>query len=1148
MKKKRIGAPVPIRALAKLWKIMRLSVFFLLLFVAQTFATVTYSQQTRLTLKMQGAKVIDVLGKIEDESQFYFLFNQKLVDVERRVDVDAKNESVEKILNGIFGNTNVSYLVKDRQIVLTTADLNFSANQQQQKSVSGKVTDSTGSPLPGVSVVVKGTTTGNITDANGNYSLSNIPENATLQFSFVGMKGQEIAVGGKTVINVTLAEDAIGIEEVVAIGYGTMKKSDLTGSVTQVKAEELERVTISSVQQALQGRAAGVQVSQGSSMPGGGISIRVRGSNSIQSNNEPLYIVDGFPIMANSSAIPSGDKSNSVSENPLASLNPSDIESLEILKDASATAIYGSRGANGVILITTKRGKEGQSDVQFEASYGIQQVTRLYDVMNAKQFIRAANEYAIGQQTNLPFPDNKPVAPYSPDTDTDWQKEIYRIAPVKQYQITAQGGDKLTRYSLSAGYFNQEGVVKNSGFERFSLRINGDKRIGKKLEVSNSLLVSRIYNDRVPTEGDNNQNAGPTNSALLYRPTLPVFNPDGSYTQAGRDGSIELINSQLENPVAALNEIDNLMTKDDILGNLSIQFEPVDGLFLKSSLGTSISHSRRDLYASRLSNRGGRGSNGLAIISRANIQSFLNENTITYIKDFGLHRINLLGGFTLQKEIGMRDQMSNTQFPNDITKQNDIGAGTQEGGPNISSTKWNWSMASYLTRLNYVYRNRYLATFTFRADGSSKFGKGNKWASFPSAAIAWRMNEEDFIRNLDFFSNLKLRTSWGVTGNSEIGSYQSLSRFGLTTYSFNNWEESAFYPNSIANPNLKWETTTQYDIGIDIGFMDNRVAVEADYYQKFTEDGLMGVTLPYNSGFNTATMNLAKVENKGLELTFRAEPFIGDFKWDIAVNYSRNRNEVTDLSGIGPIYGANVSSDFKWANATVVQEGHPMGMFYGFRIGGVFEDDNDIQMWQNGLQVGTASPGDYKYFDVIEDGKLNNDDREFIGNPHPDFIAGITNNFSYKNFDLSVFIQGAYGNDVLNVNKWQLYGGGFETNKAVEWYEKRWTPDNTKAEWPRFGRNNPVGSNIESWAIEDGSFLRLKSLVLGYNIPPGKINWIRRARIQLSGDNLLLLTKYSGYDPDVNTMMGGGSNYTLGIDNGAYPSARVFKLGVSINF
>lgn len=1022
----------------------------------------------------------------------------------------------------------------------------------QQKELTGTVVDARGETMPGVNVIVKGTTIGTTTSIDGKFTLS-VPASAqTLVISFVGMKSQEINIGSNTTFSIIMESEALGVDEVVVIGYGTVRKSDLTGSVTSIKAEELEAVTLNSMQHALQGRAAGVQVSQGSSMPGGGISIRVRGSNSINSSNEPLYVVDGFPIMANDDAIPAGNTGNTVSANPLASLNPSDIESIEILKDASATAIYGSRGANGVILISTKRGKVGESTFSFEASYGIQEAVRLYDVMNADQFIEMANERAENSGGEIPFPDNRPVAPYAPDTDTDWQKEIYRIAPVQQYQVIAQGGTQETRYAMTAGYFNQQGVVKGSGFERFNLRINGDKKIGN-LNIGNSLLISRVINNRVETEGTNNQNAGPTNAAILYRPTIPIKTAEGDYTYIGNHGSDVLQGGDQENPVASIDEIDNVLTKDDILGNMFVEYELIENLTIKTSIGANIMHSSRDYYATRLTHRGGRGDNGLAIIAKRDIQSYLNENIVNYSKTVNNHRINALGGYTIQKEIIKGNYMSNSQFPNDITKENNIGGGTREGGPNISSFKREWSMVSYLGRLNYVFNDKYLATFTIRADGSSKFGADNKWATFPSAALAWRAFEEDFIKDLGIFSNLKLRTSWGITGNSEIGSYRSLARFGLNTYAFEGNEQSAFYPNSISNPELKWETTTQYDVGMDIGVLNNRLTLEADYYHKLTEDGLLNVTLPYNSGFDGATMNLAKIENWGLEFTLHASPYIGEFKWDISANFSLNRNEITDLAGIGPIWGANVSGDFKWSNATKVEEGYPMGIFWGYKYGGVFDDQADIDSWEGGFQGAAAGqdaavPGDIKFYDTNGDGERSAADREMIGNPHPDFIGGITNNFSYKDFDLTIFLQGSYGNDVLNVNKWQLFSdGGGSYNKTVERHENRWTPENPTAEWSRYGQSQSVSNNVISWVIEDGSFLRVRSIVLGYNLPVGNLDWIQKARVYISGDNLFLFTKYDGYDPDVNTMMGEG-NYSLGVDNGSYPGARVIKLGFNVIF
>ena len=1031
----------------------------------------------------------------------------------------------------------------------------------QSITVTGTVTSSEeNSSLPGVNIVVKGSTIGTITDIDGKYTIEVPGSESVLAFSSVGYTAQEEIVGQRNTINVSLETDMVALEELVVVGYGSVKKSDLTGSVASVKAEQIENLTINSVQQALAGQAPGVAVGTGSAMPGGGVSIRIRGSNSVSSNNEPLYVIDGFPIVANSGEVPSGNKGNTVVSNPLANLNPNDIESMEILKDASATAIYGSRGANGVILITTKTGTAGKTNVTLDTYYGMQDVQRLYDVLDAPQFIQAANERAAETGGEIPFPNGTDW--YTGDVNTDWQQEVFRTAPIQNHQLSITSGNDKSRLAVSLGYFDQQGIVKESGFQRYSLRVNTDTKLGNFFTVGTNLMVSRVLNNRVPTEGHNNQNAGPTNAALFYRPTLPVRNPDGTYAQGGADGSPALQSGERENPVAQLYEIDNELTKDNILANAFANFQIIDGLNLRSSVGINLSNAKRNYYATRFTNRGGRGNDGLAIIADAQGQNVLNENTLTY--DFGIgdaHRFNALVGYTIQKEITARSSMQNTNFANDITRFDNIGAGTREGGPNISSSKRDWRMVSYLARLNYVLLDKYLFTATVRSDGSSKFGKENKWATFPSAALAWRISEEQFLSSANWLTNFKLRASWGKTGNSEIGSYRSLPRFNSVSYSYGGALVPAFFPNQIANPDLKWETTTQTNFGVDLGFFNNRLTVVADYYDKLTEDLLLGITLPYNTGYTNATTNLGKVKNWGYELGIGGDIFVSKFRWHMDFNLSHNRNEVSDLGDLGTIFGSNVSGDFKWRNATMVTEGQPMGVFYGFRTGGVFRDWEDVQTWQDGFMYNAedpskgAQPGDRKFYDIPDpetgetDGKLTVDDREIIGNPHPNFIFGWNNNFAYKNFSLNMFWQGAVGHDVLNVNRWQLFSDGVGSNNiAVERYIDRWTPENPDATWPRFGNPTPVSENIQDWVLEDGDYFRLRNITFSYNLPTLNINWLQKARIYVSGDNLILLTDYTGYDPDVNTMMGGGSNYTLGIDNGAYPSSRVYKAGINLTF
>ena len=1040
--------------------------------------------------------------------------------------------------------------------------LGFSSMVKAQDiTITGMVTSSEDqSTLPGVNIVVKGTAIGTITDLDGKYSLDVSGTESILVFSSVGFVTQEITVGSQTVIGMVLRIDIAALEEVVVIGYGTVRKSDLTGSVSSIKAEQIATLTINSVQQALAGQVPGVAVSTGTAMPGGGISIRIRGSNSISSNNEPLYVIDGFPVFSNSQSIPSGNKGNTVLSNPLATLNPNDIESIEVLKDASATAIYGSRGANGVILITTKTGIRGKTNVTIDAYYGVQQVQKLYDVLEAPEFIIAKNERALETGGEIPFPDGTDF--YTGDVNTNWQDEIYRTAPVQNYQVSVLSGNDKSRTSFSLGYFDQQGIVKSSGFQRFSTRLNTDYNIGNKLNIGGNISFARIINNRVPTEGTNNQNAGPTNVALFQRPTLPIFNPDGTYTQMGVDGSSALQGGQKENPIAQINEIENVLKKDDFFGNVYFTYDILPGLKWKSSVGVNLSNSKRNYYASRLTNRGGRGLGGRATISDAQVESILNENTLSYEKSFGqIHRINAVAGYTIQKETTTRSSMDNTKFPNDITKTNDIGAGTQEGGPGIWSSKADWRMVSYLARVNYVLMDKYLFTATVRSDGSSKFGVDNKWATFPSAAVAWRVSEEGFMQGTGgWLSDMKIRASWGQVGNSEIGSYRSLSTFNTVSYSYGGTIVSAFYPNRIGNPALVWETTEQTNIGVDIGFIDNRITFTFDWYDKMTDMLLLDITLPHNTGHGSAQSNFGNVANRGYEVAIGADIFVNTFKWRSDFNLSHNVNEVTNLGELGRIFGANVSGDFKWNSASMVTEGEPMGVFYGFRTGGVFKDWEDVQTWQNGFMYNAddpdkgAQPGDRKYYDIPDeetgevDGELTVDDREIIGNPHPDFIFGFTNTFSYNNWSLNVFLQGASGHDVLNVNRWQLYTDGGGENIEAERHAQRWTPENTDAKWPRYGNPTPVSENIQDWVLEDASYVRIRNITLSYNFPMQNVDWMEKMRIYLATDNPVLITKYSGYDPDVNSMMGGGRNTSLGIDNGSYPSARVYKLGLNFTF
>ena len=805
---------------------------------------------------------------------------------------------------------------------------------QQQKSVSGRVTDSANSPIPGVSVVVKGTTAGTITDGNGNYSLNNVPENATLQFSFVGMKSQEIAVGGKSVVNVRLEDETIGLEEVVAVGYGTVRKSDLTGSVTRVGAEDLQKAPTLSMETALQGRAAGVLVTQASSAPGGGISVRIRGGNSIQGGNEPLYVIDGIPVYNNNNEVnPGGGQFNELrtAPNALASLNPSDIESMEVLKDASATAIYGSRGANGVVLITTKRGKSEQSKVEFDAYYGIQNITKEVDVLNSSELMKWANEGALNAGQSVVFTEEQ-IA--NPAYNTNWQKEILREdAPVSNYQLTLSGGSKQVTYNVSGNYYNQDGIIQKSGFDRYSLRMNLEANVKDWLKIGESFSYARTLNDQAFEGGSGNANSSALFSALAYIPMLPVYNETtGNYSRR-EDGIVPGYSPyNRRNPVQLVNEITDQTIGDRILGNFYVDVEPIDGLKLRSTIGFDLDARERNYYFSN--NKDPYNLKGSASIGNTKALSFVSTNMATYEKAIQKHRFTATGVYEIQKRTTQRSSISNSIFDNDITIFYDIAAGTQTGGPGVSSSYTEWTMTSYLSRINYIYNDKYLATVTARADGSSKFGKDSRWGFFPSAALAWKLGEEQFVKSLNVFSSLKLRLSAGRTGNQEIGVNQAVTRYSRDKYSFGGQEVNTYYPR-VGNSSLKWETTNQFDLGFDMGFLKERLSITIDAYYKKTFDLLMTYNIPSELGYGSTTGNVGKLENKGVEISLGGWILDGrNFKWRSDFNLAANKNKVLDLGPSTTLRGAAMSYDYgaAFSSGNLVKVGYPVGSFYGLLL------------------------------------------------------------------------------------------------------------------------------------------------------------------------------------------------------------------------
>ena len=1120
----------------KFWLIMKLNFFLILLTVLQVSANDVLAQNLRLDLKLKNATISQVFDEIERQSEVYFFYNKSQIDENKTISVDFKNKTIEDILKSMLSDLSLTYEFAGKNIIVKPSEqLNMS--KQQQKTVSGKVTDLTKSSLPGVTVVVKGTTHGTLTDSDGNYSLSDIPANASLQFSFVGMEMQEIKVENQTAINVVMVDEPTSVDEVIAIGYGVMRKSDLTGSVGSVKADVIKKQAVASFEQGLQGKVAGVQVIAVSGSPGGNVDVRIRGGNSLTSGSQPLYVIDGYPVTAGGSAGGSG-----AGQNPLSTLNPNDIESMEILKDASATAIYGSRGANGVVLITTKRGKSGKTTVSYDGYTGVQQVARKLDMMNATEWATMVNEGAVNDARPAYYPSATPNPLYPAISElgegTDWQKEIFRTsAPIQSHNVTITGGSDNTKFSILAGYFDQESVVKNQDFNRISFRNNIDTKISSKISLSTSFAASRVTSNVGRENGDGGGNTSIINAALVMPPTVPVYNPTtGDYMSMNfLSGS-----SAVPNPVPYVNHLLDKGTIDRVLASSDLSISILEGLTLKLSLGADLSSALREVYEPKQTNTGFN-ANGIAQQQNRRNQSLSNENVLTYLKKSGIHSINAIIGTSALSVENKVSTMVARNFISDVYEYNNLDAGATWDKP-LSGRDKN-TLLSGFGRINYVLMNRYLVTVTGRADGSSKFGDNNKWAFFPSVAGAWRVDQEGFMKRMDWISNLKLRASYGQTGNQNIDSYSSVEKMNTYVYPIGGITNVGIAPQNMPNPDLKWETTAITDYGVDLGFANNRLNFTADYYYKKTTDLLWNISVPLTTGFSSILKNLGSLENKGLELSLSADVFTGQFKWNTMLSWSANRNKVLEIPGYIPSQQGTISGHLK-VNGSWLEPGLPVGVWNLLQTTGVMNTQEERDAAARVASATFDQVGDMSFYDKNKDGKISfGEDRTIVGDPNPDFIFGWTNNFSYRNFDLSVYINGSYGNDIYNVLR-------AETNIVSAWGNQRkevldrWSTTNVNALYPR--AHVLVNQNLlqSDFLIEDGSYLRVQNLTLGYTIKQSKI--VQSFRVYVTGQNLYTLTNYSGYNPEVNSQ--GTNNLQLGVDYNAYPASRSYILGVNIGF
>ncbi|PXY01703.1 hypothetical protein DF185_09550 [Marinifilum breve] len=981
--------------------------------------------------------------------------------------------------------------------------------QAQERSVTGTVTlAEDGLGVPGASVIVKGTSIGTTTNFDGKYVLS-VPEgNDVLIFSFVGMKSQEIQIGNQQTINVELQADNVGLDEVVAIGYGTMRKSDLTGATSRVSAESIVDIQTPNVSQALQGKLSGVSVQSNSGAPGGDIKIRIRGINSINGSNAPLVIVDGFIGQS------------------LSDLNPNDIESLEVLKDASATAIYGSRGANGVILVTTKGGKEGKLQISYNGYMGIQKLANKMDLMDAATYAEVINEKRTQTGGSEEYTAEQ-IDGFKRNGGTDWQDEVYRTALTHNHDVSVSGKKDGFNFLFSGQYLNQEGILKNSNFERFSYRANVDVDLSEKLKmgvrINGILSKDRPHKLSWP-------NGSISNDAITMEPTLPIFDEDGNYTRSS--------SATVSNPVADYMEQNHYV--ENVKQNLNAYFDYKisDKLNLRVSGGYSTRDYVSNMYSS-VNTYGGEGDNGRANINNRKEVIWQNTNILTYKEEVGKHKINIT---FVNEQTGSKTQKSGLGVKNFDVENGyyDVSLGKEPLSP--SSSFVDWQLMSFLGRLNYVYNDKYLFTLAMRADGSSKFAENHKWGYFPSGSFAWRLSEESFMKDFDFLDNLKLRSSFGITGSQATAPYQSKGLMSTgVNYPIDGTSVSVgIAPARSNNPFLSWEKTSQVDLGFDLALFNGKLTLTADYYYKKTKDLLLEVAVPYYTGFKSEFKNLGEVENKGIEFDLGTNQSFGELKWNSNVTVSINRNKVLDLGETEKIVmGDNTA-------LSIIQKGESLGLLYGYKFDGVWQQDQADQ-----AAVYGNKPGDAKFVDLNNDNAITADDRTIIGHGYPKCTMGWSNSLSYKNFDMNILFTATFGNDIKNEVYSRSMGWGNQDPTNVD-VLNRWSPENPSNEIPAFSTTYKTSYLDNSSAtVQDGSYIRLSNISLGYTFDKSFLQRfnIEKMRVYVSGQNLWTSTNYKGYDPEVNNPGGSdNSDYRVGFDRAPYPMAKVINFGVNLTF
>lgn len=1168
---------------------MKISFCLFMLAIFQLAATDTYSQLTRITLNMENSRIADVLNEIENKTEFYFLYSPKLIDVDKKVNINVNEEAIKDILNEIFPS-EVKVVVSNHQIVLTSAEESSALNKTilQQQTITGKVTDaSSGDPMPGVNIQVKGTTFGTISDAAGNYSISVPDRNTILVFSFIGYDNQELSVAGRSVIDISLTASTTALSEVVVTGYGTQKKMDITGSVTVVNAEQLSERVAPNFAQQLQGHAPGVVIGT-SGAPGTSAMIRIRGIGTVN-NNGPLYVIDGV----------------STTSQDLNSLNPSDIESMQILKDASSASIYGAQASNGVIIITTKKGKVGTPKITYDASYSVSTPPDFYDILNTgdwvdlwwKARLNAAEirgtgilpthpqfgsgltptipKYIIPAGSNGPFTlddydiSNNRITEIS--QGTDWYGLTTQNAATQNHQLTLSGGSQTNKYFLGLNYFDQDGTFIHTYYKRYSVRLNTETKIRPWLRLGENLTLSSSNNNRSESQSEGN----PFSICYLITPFIPVYDIAGNFAGSKAPGS-----GNRNQPVAIQTRAkDNYSNGIRLMGNLFGEIDFMPDLTFKTSFG--LDHGRSWYYSmSKLSPEFSETSGRNQLSEGASFSSrYVFTNTLNYTKTFNVHHLTALIGSEFI-HFGLGRSLSASRYDHNF--EDDINTWILDGGSTKDMTNSsNWqgetSMFGLFGRLDYDYNNRYLLTAILRRDGSSRFSKSNRYGYFPALSLGWRISEETFMQNVSWIDDLKFRIGYGITGNSEIPrtsnwANEYSTNVGNTNYDLNGAQGTSvtgYGLSRFGNPDTKWETTQMLNTGFDMVLFKGKLETNIEYYVKRTSDMLVQAAFSSLAGAGTPPyVNLGEIENKGFDFNIVHRNDIGDFGYSIGINLSTYKNEVNRLN-------ENVGTQFfgggtRYGNITLTQAGYPVSQFYGYNILGFYESAADVTNYKGvtgeragqpvlPLSIGTDEAlkpeqwiGKYIFEDVNGDGRINASDKTIIGNPHPDFTGGINLGLTYKNFDLSAFLYTCVGNDIYNQNRWWLDFQSQDGNRSTRMRDYSWEPGRKDALLPILDANDIVSNNAAtSYLVEDGSYIRLQTLNLSYTFPKAFVQRIKldNLKVYVQGINLFTLTDYSGMDPDVtNQSLGTGGDLTKGMDYGKWPAAREFLIGVNVAF